>query len=223
LFFVMLLFLGLDSQFVTMEGFFTALMDIYPRLFRKKYSKELFILMWCCIWYAIGLTMITNGGMYVFELFDNYAASGMALLWCAFWEMMCIGWFYGAERFYGDIERMIGYRINPWMKYAWKFAGPIFTMSVMIFAIARSKPLTYNRVYPYPVWAQTFGWLLAVSSMVSVPAYAIYRICRETGTLKERFKKAIRPTIKERPEALALKEREALLKSARAENMNGGS
>ncbi|OQV24309.1 Sodium- and chloride-dependent GABA transporter 2 [Hypsibius exemplaris] len=220
LFFVMLLFLGLDSQFVTMEGFFTAIMDIYPRIFRLKYSKEVFIFVMCFVWYLLGLTMITNGGMYVFELFDTYAASGMALLWTAFWECVCIGWFYGADRFYDDIQRMIGYRINPWMKYMWKYAGPIFTMSIMLFAIARSRPLTYNRVYTYPEWAQASGWLLALSSMISVPAYAIYRISRESGSVKERFRQAIRPAIEERPEAIAMKEKEALLKP---ETTNGGS
>lgn len=66
--------------------------------------------------------------MYVFELFDTYAASGMALLWFACFECLCIGWFYGADRFYDDIQRMIGYRISPWMKYAWQYTGPIFTM-----------------------------------------------------------------------------------------------
>ena len=60
-----------------------------------------------------------------------------------------------------------------------------YLQSIMIFAIARSQPLTYNRVYMYPSWAQAFGWLLALSSMIIVPAYAAYRISRETGTIKE--------------------------------------
>ena len=65
--------------------------------------------------------------MYVFQLFDYYSASGLCLLWIAFWECMVIGWFYGADRFYDNIQLMIGYRINPWMKWGWKYAGPIFT------------------------------------------------------------------------------------------------
>lgn len=36
--------------------------------------------------------------MYVFQLFDYYAASGVCLLWVAFFECIAVAWVYGEYR-----------------------------------------------------------------------------------------------------------------------------
>ncbi|XP_075014999.1 sodium- and chloride-dependent GABA transporter 2 isoform X13 [Calonectris borealis] len=101
-FFLMVVLLGLDSQFVCVESLVTALVDMYPTIFRKKNRRETLILLVSVLSYLVGLVMLTEGGMYVFQLFDYYAASGMCLLFVAIFETLCIAWVYGNLPVFSD-------------------------------------------------------------------------------------------------------------------------
>ncbi|XP_048873150.1 sodium- and chloride-dependent taurine transporter-like isoform X2 [Brienomyrus brachyistius] len=193
LFFIMLLLLGLDSQFVEVEGQITSLVDLYPSFLRKDYRREIFIAVVCVISYFLGLTMVTEGGMYVFQLFDYYAASGVCLLWVAFFECIAVAWVYGVDNFYDAIEDMIGYRPNRWMKLSWTIITPILCVGCFVFSLVKYKPLTYNKTYQYPDWSIGLGWALALASMVCIPMVVVIKIIRSDGPLIERIKAVTAP------------------------------
>ncbi|KAM6092538.1 sodium- and chloride-dependent GABA transporter 2 isoform 17-T19 [Theristicus caerulescens] len=182
-----------DPQFVCVESLVTALVDMYPTIFRKKNRRETLILLVSVLSYLVGLVMLTEGGMYVFQLFDYYAASGMCLLFVAIFETLCIAWVYGAERFYDNIEDMIGYRPWPIIKYCWLFITPAVCMATFLFSLIKYTPLTYNKKYVYPWWGDTLGWLLALSSMVCIPLWIVYKLSTIKGSLRERLRQLTCP------------------------------
>uniref|UniRef100_A0A6I8PEU1 Transporter n=1 Tax=Ornithorhynchus anatinus TaxID=9258 RepID=A0A6I8PEU1_ORNAN len=189
LFFMMLIFLGLDSQFVCVESLVTAVVDMYPKIFRRGYRRELLILALSIVSYFLGLIMLTEGGMYIFQLFDSYAASGMCLLFVAIFECVCIGWVYGSNRFYDNIEDMIGYRPLWLIKWCWKLVTPGICAGIFIFFLVKYKPLKYNNVYTYPNWGYGIGWMMALSSMVCIPLWIFIKMWQIEGTVLEDFYK----------------------------------
>uniref|UniRef100_A0A3Q3B7V9 Transporter n=1 Tax=Kryptolebias marmoratus TaxID=37003 RepID=A0A3Q3B7V9_KRYMA len=194
LFFFMLLILGLDSQFVGVEGLITGIMDMLPpKSALGSLRREVVAAICCIICFLIDMSMVTEGGMYVFQLFDYYSASGITLLWQAFWECVVIAWVYGADRFMDDVARMIGYQPLPYMKWCWSYVTPFVCVAVFLFHVVNYKPLTYNTVYTYPLWGEALGWALALSSMLCIPVTVLYKLIRCKGSFQERWQHLTTP------------------------------
>ncbi|KAI6215709.1 Transporter [Aphelenchoides besseyi] len=175
LFFSMVLFLGIDSQFCTMEGFFTAIIDEFPQLLRgRKYGREVFVAGICIISYIFGLSTVRFNR--VFVIFND-----------------CLE---GIDRWYEHLKSMIGYYPSAWWKLCWVFVTPGVCIVTFIFGLVRYEPVrlaAYN--YDFPVWGHIFGWFLSLSSMLCIPVYAIYIWCVTEGTTSEKFDKLCRPKI----------------------------
>ncbi|XP_033725134.1 sodium- and chloride-dependent taurine transporter-like [Pecten maximus] len=196
LFFFMVILIGMDSQFVAVESVITPIVDYFPKYLQRQNPRMLFVAVYCCVSYLVGLSMVSRGGMYIFQLFDYYSASGMVLLWTSFLETVAISWVFGVDRFYDAIEMMIGYRISPYLRICWKYLTPLLSLGLFVTEAVLFRPLTYNTTYQYPGWAQALGVMLAVSAMLCVPVYGIAKLTIASGPLTERWHVVTTPILK---------------------------
>ncbi|CAL8330483.1 unnamed protein product, partial [Boreogadus saida] len=94
LFFLMILFLGLDSQFVCVESLATAITDLFPGQLRRSGRRELLVLGIAVVCFLLGLPFLTEGGLLLFQIVDTYGPSGVSLLFIAAFQSVVIGWIY---------------------------------------------------------------------------------------------------------------------------------
>uniref|UniRef100_A0A667WV27 Transporter n=1 Tax=Myripristis murdjan TaxID=586833 RepID=A0A667WV27_9TELE len=186
-FFIMIILLGLDSEFVGLEALVTAISDMNPSFFHYGHRRKLLLLAISVCSFFIGLVMVTEGGLYIFQLFDYYACSGMTLLLFAILQSVAIGWVYGADRFYDNIEDMIGYQPLPLIKYCLKFVTPVICLGTFIFSLIKYSPLKFNNTIAYPWWGYALGWWFTLSSTLMVPLWMLYNLSITPGTLRQRI------------------------------------
>ncbi|XP_056252458.1 sodium- and chloride-dependent GABA transporter 2-like [Seriola aureovittata] len=186
-FFIMIILLGLDSQFVGLECLMTSLVDLFPTYLRQGYRRELLLLAICCTCCLLGLSLVTEGGMYLLQLLDHHVCSGTTLLLLSLCQSVSIGWVYGPDRFYDNITDMIGYRPYPFMKYCWRYTTPLFCFGTFIFSIVKYSPLKFSNSYVYPLWANILGWFIATVSLSLIPLFVFHKMMQGKGTLRQRF------------------------------------
>eukprot|EP00064_Thunnus_orientalis_P012588 superscaffoldBa00001947_g12623 len=186
-FFIMIILLGLDSEFVGLEALATAISDVKPDFFHVGHRRKLLLLVISVFSFFIGLVMVTEGGLYIFQVFDYYACSGMTLLLFAILQSVCIGWVYGADRFYDNIEDMIGYRPLTLIKYCLKYVTPLICMGTFVFSMVKYTPLKFNNTIEYPWWGYALGWWFTLSSTLMVPVWMLYNLIITPGTLRQRI------------------------------------
>lgn len=90
----MLFTLGIDSQFGTLEGVVTSIVDmkLFPNL-RKEILTGVICLA-CCL---ISMAFAHGAGSYIFVLFDNFSGN-FPLLIIALFECIAVAYVYGLKR-----------------------------------------------------------------------------------------------------------------------------
>ncbi|XP_057186608.1 sodium- and chloride-dependent glycine transporter 2 [Triplophysa rosa] len=189
IFFLMLLTLGLDTMFATIETIVTSVSDEFPKYLRK--HKPLFTLVCCLSFFVLGFPMITESGMYMLQLVDTYAAS-YSLVIIAIFELIGVSYIYGLKRFCEDIEMMIGFQPNRFWRICWAFVTPTILTFILIISLYQWKVMTYEN-YTYPTWSMVLGWLMVICSVIWIPIMFVIKMHLAPGSFVERLKLVCSP------------------------------
>lgn len=194
LFFLMLLCLGLDSQFATVEVAITYIKDEYgAKVLRFLKREELLTLAVCMLCFILGIPHVTKGGIYVFQLMDHYTAV-ISLVFLAFTEVVAVCWIFGISRISLMIKRIRGKTPHIYFRVCWLLLCPLLVLCIMTASIIQYTPAKYG-TYTYPLWADYVGWSISLFSIVWIPLGAIQEIYNNKGSFLQRLKTALTTTI----------------------------
>uniref|UniRef100_A0A6Q2XNP6 Transporter n=1 Tax=Esox lucius TaxID=8010 RepID=A0A6Q2XNP6_ESOLU len=190
IFFLMLLTLGLDTMFATIETIVTSVSDEFPKYLRK--HKPLFTLICCACFFLLGFPMVTEVQSTIDLIDSNYCSSSSSCV-SPYSFFFC---FYspavGLQRFCEDIEMMIGFQPNRFWRICWAFVTPTILTGILGLSLYQWKVMTYED-YTYPPWSMVMGWLMVVCSVIWIPIMFAIKMHLAPGSIMERLKLVCTP------------------------------
>ncbi|KAI3383826.1 hypothetical protein SNEBB_010244 [Seison nebaliae] len=188
-FFITLIMLGLDTQFVQVQSLWQSIADHYPQHFAvDKRKKGILLIVVCFIEFLLGLFCVTENGAYFLQLLDYFSGSRIILLVAAI-EAITISYIYGIHRYFDNLNVMLKYRFPNFLKIFPAFLTPGYAIAIFALTFNSSKKMKYNKTYEYPTWSIIMGWCIALSSIVLTFIYAFYMLLKTSGTFKERWRR----------------------------------
>ncbi len=173
MFFFMLILLAISSVCGSWEAFIASILDEFPKL-RNQRVKVMIIS--CFVAFLAGLPICFDSGFLLFQLMDDRSSNAILLM--AFVELITISWFYGTDRFYGNIKEM-GMWIPKFMEIFWKTCWFLITpivIGVVTILSWTSRAGDQFLGYEYPPAVQAMGWGLELVSIAIVVVISIITI-----------------------------------------------
>ncbi|XP_023228941.1 sodium-dependent neutral amino acid transporter B(0)AT3-like [Centruroides sculpturatus] len=183
LFFLMLFTLGIDSQFGTLEGVITSIVDLklFPNLRKEFLTGGI-----CLLCFFLSLIFAHGAGNYIFTLFDNFSGN-FPLLIVALFECIAIAYVYGLKRFSDDIELMTGNRPSYYWLFCWRYLAPITMITILIASFSKiaTGDITYEAwdketattvTKEWPTWANIVIAILILMAAIWIPLVALLQV-----------------------------------------------
>ncbi|CAF4518695.1 unnamed protein product, partial [Rotaria sp. Silwood2] len=188
LFFLMLLSLGLGSQFALTDVPITSIFELFPKL---KSNRQSAVIITCIISFLISLPFTCPGGIYLFELLNQYAAN-LSMIVIGFFEVYTIAYIYGFNRFMNDVKMMLGKRVAEYYLFlTWCIIAPIIMLVIILSNLLSAKRMSNSggggyESYVYPYWSAIVGWCIFVACIIPIPLVFIVNYIREYFRLGRR-------------------------------------
>ena len=120
-------------------------------------------------------------GPYIFQIMDDYGG-GMSVLWIAIFEMICIAWFYGANKLNKDFNFMLDISLkNCWSMVShviivalW-YIIPLLLTIILVLSLITFDPPSFGEIQ-YPSWVHAIGYFLVVLAAAQFPIWAFFAI-----------------------------------------------
>ena len=155
------------------ETLVTAIIDQFS-ISKQKHQITITV---CFLMFVVGILMCFNGGLYMFDLFDNVSTSWNMML-CALIEVVIVSWIYGVSNFLEDIRKM-GIMLPKVMEYYWRlcwcFLTPVSILFLLVMQFVKLEPYRYGD-YVYPFRIQVLAWIIPSTSVVIILLFGVFQI-----------------------------------------------
>jgi len=153
-FFIMCVCLGVDSVFGFFDFYMAYFADVFPQ-WRAKVRQEVWCLGFVVFSFFWSFMFIVNGGLYNFDLFDQYSGS-IQLLFCVLVELYLIPWHFGLDKLSRLMEERTGEKLPKWTYFFIKFLIPAFIF--LLFVLTWIAEFSQNDGREAAGWTAGHAW-----------------------------------------------------------------
>ena len=179
LFFLMLFFLGIDTEFAYLETIAAYFEDEKIQIFGKIPRIEVARILVVVGFFIAGFPLNFDGGFYFLPFYDSYATI-VPLMVSAVFECYVFGWIFGTDKIDDMIFKATGERFNPYATICVKY----IIIPILIFlTLASFANLVFVKLFTYPWWGSILGLILLCLPLGAIVYY--YRKYKYAGPERE--------------------------------------
>ena len=167
LFFLMLFFLGIDTEFAFMEALAGFCEDEKIKIFGKVPRIETTRVLLVVALFIAGFPLNFDGGFHYLSFYDDYTTI-VPLMVSALLECVVFGWIYGTDKIDEMIYKATGERFPRYAVICIKY---VIIPILAFLTLASFVNLIFVQLFNYPWWGSILGLILMCMPLASIVYY----------------------------------------------------